>query len=201
MVKKRCFLLIEMLIALSMITAIFTVLFYSYSKIILTEKKLAKAKNAVFQRQYLQMKVADMITNLAKGPDEKYFYKKQNNGQTKLTFYFDNHIDPNPDYSGVIKASLFVKDSKLFLKQTPLNNKKQERIQILLDQINLFDIICFDERTTPKKSAQDLLYIEKTQWPKQMNHYPLAFQMQLLQDKQKFNFAFFLPIKQDASER
>ncbi len=202
--KKHHITLIEVMISLFLTSIILTVLFGYFVQITKIEKKLEVAKADVFQKQHIQIRLSNIFSNasLKKFSDEQYFFtEKEKNEKTSLYFAFDNGIDPDPKFSGIVVGKLFIDDEKnLKLKIWGTDNKEIleniVRDETLFKNIKKIEFRFLSNKEPENKAykkeavSKDLEWIDF--WSKEKNYLPSIIKLKLSDD---LDFSFFLPSK------
>lgn len=123
--RKRFFTFIEIMVTLVLTSIILSVIFHFFSNLSSFEKKLAKVKKEVLEKNTVQIRLNTIFSNLKYS--KKTFYQKEN----ALFFQFDNKIDPSDLFCGTVNAKLFLDKKNLILKIISLKDKKAVRTEIL----------------------------------------------------------------------
>lgn len=152
------------------------------------ETKIDSARNTLLERGYLQSRLQDLFFSVQRDrlhpiytqhfPDEK---------KTSLIAVFDNGIDPDPIFSGVVLGRIFLDEQRnLSLIIWPLegNEKKHPwRKEILLSHIDDFRFELLDP------SGTELVWSDE--WPKNRQGIPSMVRLFISQNGLSLPFAFF----------
>jgi hypothetical protein len=207
--KKNSFILLEIIISMSLVAIILTVLFQFYTQIIITDKKIEKAKTKVFARQHLHLRLHTIFSQIIPpfhSANEFYtshFHSFLTDKKITLEFFFNNGIDPDPLFSGIIIGRLFYKDNCLKMKIFPTDkNEKIFREEILIKNIKNYKIFFLGKKENEigeiQSISKDFSWLNS--WKKNKHELPLYILISVKDcDNKKFVFAFFLSYKQSAN--
>lgn len=147
------------------------------------EEKIEVAKEAVFSRASLQMRLDQIFSCITPLEGSEFLFTDED--PIEIHCIFDNGIDPDPDFSGPVQALLYVdKEKNYCLATTPLEKEpKKKRIEILKKGVDLVEY----EFLPPQWSKGETKL--ETEWPKAKKKLPSLVRMKM--DGMKF--AFFLP--------
>ena len=132
--NKRAFILTEMVIALSLISIVFSFLFRSYFDFIKSNNLLKTIEEKWHCEHKMYLRLNQIFDNLEKPGLFPHFsaknpiYSQIDQSDEKLCFVFNNDIDPDPEFSGVVLGELYFKKEGLFLNVT--SKKGHKRIEI-----------------------------------------------------------------------
>ncbi len=188
---KKPFLLLELLIALSLISMLTLLLFSFLKQNLIVEQKMDQTRHLVLERQSLQARIQDLVMSIRTDTDSPFYtqiFPKETFQSLILTF--DHGIDPDPFFSGSLTGRLFVDENRnLSLAYWPNDPDKKHywRKEILLPNVSDFSMEFLSESKDPqKKSFWDL------SWPKTKKT-PSILRITLTQNKNRLQFAFILP--------
>jgi len=198
-IKKRFFTLIEVIVSLSLITIILTFLFGYFSKITKVEQDIEDLKKIVYKQNHLHIRLNNIFANLyAKEFDENVFYTKfeKNKKNLSLIINFDNGIDPDPNFSEIVKAEIFIdKKNDLILEIWPNDKKiKTTRKELLFSNVNKLEykfLSCSDlqmKKSVLEQITDSVFWYDS--WPKEKKSLPSVIYVKL---NNNLDFAFFLP--------
>lgn len=197
-IKKRFFTLIETIVALFLITIILTFLFGYFSKITKTEKEIEDIKNIVYQKNHLHIRLNNIFSQInIKDFDQSPFYTKyENEKNLSLNLYFDNGVDPDPNFSDIIKAKIFIDKKKnlwlyIWARDKKIKDPKKELLLTNVDKIEYKFLASKDiqiQKYIIDKITDD--YFWYGFWPKDKKRPPSVI---LIKINEKLDFAFFLP--------
>lgn len=199
MVSKKNFLLLEILIALSLMATMISLLFSFMVQSLRVEKKMEKARFAILERQNLHIRLQDLLTSLSPGNGLPALYSQKfpKEENESLVVFFDNGIDPDPLYSGIVRGRIYIDEThNLCLVYWPLEEEKRRlwRKEILLSNVSKISLQFLgtgeisDMPGHPKpKAVWDLF------WPKEKTELPSLIRITLKQKETTLQFAFRLP--------
>lgn len=195
-----------MLIALSLTAVVLTFLFSFFVESARIEKKLDTARMAISNRGFLQTRLQTILSAIDTGSSEPYLYTKQFEKEKSISLItlFDNGIDPDPAYSGPIKARIFIDEEKnLCLATWPLGMKKNIpwRKEVLMPHVNSFEFEFLGKRTASDHGKKEKIkpinatLAWRTEWAKFQSGIPSIIRLRIVQEKSKepLQFAFILP--------
>jgi hypothetical protein len=135
--RKRPFLLLELLISLVLFAGIAAVLFSSYRELALAKSVLQKYKEPILERQRLQLRLYQIFSH----------FKGTKSEQKKLSYHFtyENGADLDPKFRGVLDAMIYIDRGNLTMVSWP--EKKEGRTEILFEGVQDFYFQFFDEKT------------------------------------------------------
>lgn len=180
--KKRSLTLIEIMIALGLAGLLLTTLFSFYQQLFITRAQLQKSKEVATQRIWVQERLIQVFSQIATEVEEDlglafYLGKEASAQSSVLNFYYDNGMDPDPHYSGVIKAMLFLNQKKELLLQLSPSRK-----EVLMEGVKDLQVLFFD----PKEKVWG------SDWENQEGGLPPMIKLTLT-DATATDFVFFLP--------
>ena len=195
--KKKAFLLLEILIALSLASILLFFLFSFFTQSVKMESKIQKTSTQIFQKQKFHNLIQDYHISIANAPELPSFYTKKF-GKEKcdsLVFLLDHGIDPNPEFCGIILTKIFLDhESNLSICFWPLLEDKKIsttwRMQTLLKNVQnvKFSFIGDSLGQSDKKE-----FSWEPSWPKNGQNLPLFMKMEIEQNGKTFSHVFLLP--------
>lgn len=205
--KKRPFLLFEILIALSLTAILLTFLFSFFVESVKIEKKLDAARTEITARQHLQTRLQAVLTGIHRESAEAPFYTQllQEEMKESLMAVFDNGIDPDPAFSGPVIGRIYLDEqSNLSLATWPLGPKEKKqpwRKEVLLSHVEDFEFEFMaqkkEEATIKKEKIKPInSTLEwRTRWPKSQTEIPPVIRLSVWEENQKdpLRFAFLIP--------
>lgn len=199
MVSKKNFLLLEILIALSLMGTMISLLFSFMVQSLRVEKKIEKARLAILERQNLHIRLQDLLTSLSPQGNQPALYSQKfpKEENESLVAFFDNGIDPDPLFSGIVTGRIYIdEDHNLTLVYWPLEGEKRRlwRKEILFTNVSKISMQYLGESHI--SNVQDLLKPKATwdtTWPKNKAELPSIIRMTLKQNNTTLQFAFRLP--------
>ncbi len=207
--KKRPYLLFEILIGLSLTGILLTFLFSFFAESAKMEKKLETMRSEITARQNLQTRLQAVLTGIAReSSTETPFYTDREQGES-LVAVFDNGIDPDPAFSGQIIGRIYLDEqANLSLATWPLERKEEKenhpwpwRKEILLSNIEGFEFEFLSqkkeenrtkkEKTKPVNSKLEWRY----SWPKSRSDIPSMIRLSVRKKRENepLRFAFLIP--------
>lgn len=138
-VKKRYVTLLEMLIAMSLVSVLLVFLFGFYREMDLMQSHLAVVQKENFKLLYVQKRLSNVI--MEAGAIDKIIGKRRSllyTPQTDLVLIYDNHVNRLPYFSNYVLGRLYVdKDKNLCLSSWPSPEMwKEEGFMIERSPIN-----------------------------------------------------------------
>ncbi len=205
--NRHHFLLLEVLLSIFFATIILTILFQYFTQVVIIDNKLEKAKSHVFARQHMQVRLHNLFSHLipsdfiSKDITSSSFYTfiEDGNNTLKLRIFFDNGIDPDPAFSGIIQGDIFLEDSQLILKSFPIDKKSSaHRKEVLLSNVSSYIPLFYGEKYHDKfnKKNGELNYFSIWQKNNPNIPYIIQFEVEVFYKKistssEKFIFTFF----------
>jgi prepilin-type N-terminal cleavage/methylation domain-containing protein len=180
--KKRALTLLEVMISLVLASILLTTLFSFYKQLFFSRAEIQKSKELILDRILMQERLSQIFAKVVPEIEEEkglifYTSEKPSTLSDALCFVYDNGIDPNPSFCGLLKGTLYLsKEKNLTLQTWP------GREEILLDSVEALQFSFFD--------------LEKKQWKQEWlgekEGLPAMIKL-TLKNKQKEEFVFFLP--------
>lgn len=170
----RKFILLEVIIAASLMAIIVSALLYSFREIVVSEKRVETLKQEVFYREEFQLKMKEMVLKA----------KEIESIESSLSITFNNEVDPDPDFSRDVKAFIYLDRGRCKIKTTPVKAKK-ERENLFFQNIKNIHFYFWDRQT--KKKSQS--------WKKKELPFMCRIELELL-NKEIISFSFCFPSKE-----
>ncbi len=202
--KKRCLILFELLIALSLIAILLTFLFSFFVETAKLEKKLETARTAISNRGHLQTRLQHVFSAIDRGGSEPFLYTEvfEKEKTPSLVLLFDNGIDPDPAYSGTVLGRIYLDDeNNLSLASWPNQKEKKSpwRKEVLLPHVKSFQFEFLGDRNNPEKKeaiktiTPNLAW--RTVWGKSQMQLPSLIRLEVEEknEKEPLHFAYLLP--------
>lgn len=167
---KKTFLLFEILIALSLMATLISILFSFMVQSMKVEKKMETARKAILERQNLQIRFQDLLTTLAPSVEAPPLYTQKFPAQEKesLIAVFDNGIDPDPLFSGMVMGRIYVDENHdLCLAYWPYQAEEVSRPwrkEVLLSNVSDFSLSFL----RPNSTLGKIQAIWEPTWPKKI---------------------------------
>ena len=144
--RKYAFTLMEVMVSFVILSIVLSVIFSSLCRETLLKKKLEQMEKEVMERVELQQTLDRLFANLSFPEDQgdKPPLYSMKGSHPILVLTFDNGVEPNPLFCGVLKGLLLVEKRALILKLHP--GKDFERIQVLKNNIDslLFEFLTWE---------------------------------------------------------
>lgn len=120
MITKRHVSLLEMLIALSLVTILLSALMAFYSFTSSTQLTVDKIRKDNFRSLYLQHRLGQILPRSFDKPAKQdktpfWFYTPLGTSTPELIFVYDNGVDGIPPFSNAVLGRLFLEEGKLIL--------------------------------------------------------------------------------------
>ncbi len=142
--KKRAFTLTEILISLGLFSIILATLFSSFRSASLLQFKGEKGRALSLTRSHLQQRLNQVFFYSDKSSFKEE--EDESTGMKILSFSFDNHIDPDPLYSSMIKGKLYIdRKDQLILETAPLTPSEEKREEILCRGVSSWNPLLEDQ--------------------------------------------------------
>jgi len=205
--KKRPFLLFEILIALSLTAILLTFLFSFFVESVKIEKKIDAMRSEITARQHLQTRLQAVMTGIHRESGTSPFYTQtvKDEGKESLIAIFDNGIDPDPAFSGSVMGRIYLDEqSNLSLATWPLDPEEKHRPwrkEILLSHVKEFEFeFMAQKREEEKIKKEQVKPINSTlewraHWSKSRSEIPPIIRLSVWKENQKdpLRFAFLIP--------
>lgn len=135
--RKRPITLMEILIAMALMSVLFSALFYGYKQLSLKRLAIQKSKQQVLVKSLLFAKLTQIFAkvSLQKEDEEKkeeWVFTSTENG---LIFTYDNGIDPDPNFRGDLRAMIHLNPHKE-LTLVNWSKQKEARREVLLEMVD-----------------------------------------------------------------
>lgn len=194
--KKRPYLLLEILVGLGLLSMLLSFLFISMAQSASFETKIEQSRKILLQRQSFQARLQDLFLSIKQSP-AFYTQKFPKEPHDSLIALFDHGIDPDPAFSGLLSARLFIdSEHNLCLATWPESrddSKRPWRKEVLLSDVDRWDWEFFSHEETLHSR---LPCAWTHHWPKTKQKNPMMVKLTISQKKHTFSFAFFLPAEE-----
>jgi len=195
--KKHSFTLIEFVISLFLITILLGCLFGYFSKIIKIEKDIEKLKKNVYERNHLHVGLNTIFSQIGSNNLEEssiFTTYEKNDKNPTLNITFDAGVDPDPDFSGIIKAKIYIDKTNNLVLETISNNKiKAPRQTPILSNIQTINYKFLSSKDLNMQKYQQNKVTDSLFWyffwPKEKKSTPRAICIKI---NNNLDFAFFL---------
>jgi hypothetical protein len=192
--RKKTFLLFEILVALSLMGMLVSILFSFMVQSMRVEKKMEMARKWILERQNLQIRIQDILTTLAPAETSPSLFTQKfpELEQESIIAIFDNGIDPDPLFSGTVIGRIYLDEHKnLCLAYWPYPITEQNnpwRKEILARDITDFSLSFLKSSNEVQKSH----HLWEHSWPKKNTQTPAIVRLILKQNDATLQFAFRL---------
>ena len=195
--KRRPFFLLEILIALGLLSFLFAALFSFWVHFTQVEQKLEKIRREVLPLQQMRVRLNLLFSALIPPHNHPNFPATfyRDDLHNELIMVFDNGVDPDPFFSGAVRARLYLEGGNLCLERFPLGQEGDARFarrEILRTGVEQIGYQFFHVKPLYKGGQGGW----QTQWPEKREELPCMVRLTLQRtgavDDEKF--AFFIPI-------
>jgi hypothetical protein len=202
--RKQAFTLIEVALSFSILSIIILFLFSTFRSSIVLSSKVEHVRHLIFSRYHIHERLSQMFFKIDSCINpllelgESAFYTKETRETTSpssLYFTFDNGIDPEEEFSGMVCAHLFLENTTLFLEMWPMKekNSSKRRCEELFKKIDSLSFI-FYKRPSLLSSSKDIELCKI--WPIEYSDIPYCMTLFLkLQDETSIDYSFYLSSK------
>lgn len=203
--KKRSFILLELMVALGLTAILLSVLFRFFAGSVRIDQQIDQARSVLFQRQHLQTRLSMIFTSVVprsslSNSTGSSFYTLEENSPG-IVIVFDNGIDPEPLFSGPVLGKIFIDaDQRLSLIIWPLEKSQEKyyRKETLLPHVQKirFQFLAKKNFQNPDPKAISINdSIEwRTNWPQNRWDIPSMIRFVIREKDQETGFAFHLPL-------
>jgi type II secretory pathway pseudopilin PulG len=189
MKKNRYFFLLEIVVALGLLSLILLALFSFYVQFSRAEHKLELVRTEMIPLQQMRVRLNQLFGALL--PPQGQASTFHTDGEA-LIFVFDNGVDPEPIFSGAIRGKLYRNGSEQFVfEQSPIGEGTQPlRREILSSKVERMEFQFFHV----KRLYNDARGEWQTEWPSKQHELPPMVRLSLKRaDKEEEKFAFLVP--------
>lgn len=201
--KKHSFTLLEILIAFSLASILFTCIFSNFAQMSKLQVQLEKAHALAIKRQGFDLYLRSLFARLpaAIEPAEKsedfvspLYIADLNGAKGTGALWFSLTVDYDSDtrFIGPLDFCLYCDEKNHALKLLTRNAQGNEKVEELMPSVKSWKISLFD----PEKGT----WVHN--WPKNTDYLPPLLKLQILElDKKKgraVDFAFALPVSREA---
>ena len=127
--RRLTFSLIEVLIATGIASILIGVIFFGFTNILRTKRKIESTTLIVLQRKLLQERLTQIFCSISKD-NPRFTYKNE-----KIAFVFHHGVDHDPVFSGAVQAALYLEHGSLYLELASLKDEKAKRTERLMDHV------------------------------------------------------------------
>lgn len=189
--KKKTFVLFELLIAFSLMGILLSFLFSYLVQTMKLEKKMETLRERVFEREKLQITLQNLFLSLTSDSTLPALYIDtiEEEKNPSLIAYFDHGIDPDPLFSGKVMARIYLdpqKNLKLALFPIQEEGKQLWREEILAKNVKSYAFSFFDGKDKSEPLWKERLTKKDTWVPQeiklsiQRQEDPLLFSFHLM---------------------
>lgn len=146
--KKFTFTLLEVFIGFTLAALVMGLIFSSLYQETVLKKKLAVGEKEIMVRAFVQQRLDHLLANIAAQEKKNSLYLTPDN---VLHIHFDNGIEPDAAFCGIVEGELSLKKENLILK---IKGKDEERYEILKESVSQlsYEFLTHDQKkvtTTP----------------------------------------------------
>ncbi len=189
MKKKRYFFLLEIVVALGLLSLILLALFSFYVHFSRAERKLNLVRTELIPLQQMRVRLNQLFSAILSPQGQSSTFHTEGG---ELVFVFDNGVDPEPIFSGAIRGKLYRNGSKQFVfEQSPIGEGTQPlRREILLSKVDRLEFQFFHV----KRLYNDGRGEWQVEWLTKQHELPSMVRLSLKrEDKEEEKFAFLVP--------
>ena len=200
--RKTAFTLIEVALSFSILAIIILFLLSSFRSSIVLSLKVEKARHLIFSRYHIHerlsqifFKVECCVNPLLELGEGAFYTEESSIPPSSLYFAFNNGIDPEEEFTGMVYGKLFIENHSLFLEIWPMKEKNspKRRCEELFIKARDLSFI-FYKRPSLISSSKDLEASDK--WPIQYSDIPYCCTLSLkLEDTTSIEYSFYLSSK------
>lgn len=194
---KRSFTLIEVLLALSLLSFVLFFFLGHLKTFVKLKARLQQAESVVTSRALLSQRLETIFSGMEKllPSDDSCFYSTKHDGKDNLHFRFDAGIDFEKAFSKKLEAELCLKNNQLILKTTSNDLVPNTfREEVLMDGVNRMKTTFY---TLPNPFDQDKKKIQKSfkmesNWEEDRLEPPAILHLTLtLENGKELEYTFF----------
>lgn len=162
--RRYPFSLIEVLIATGVASILISIIIFGFTNILKTKRKIESTTQVVLQRKLLQERLTQIFSAIV---SENPQFTCEN---AKLCFCFNHGVDHDPDFSGIVNATIYHDKDSLKLDLTSLKDNHLQRTEVLIDHVSniRWTFIRPDKEKTPIAIRLDVSFDDD-------HHVPFAF--------------------------
>ncbi|HSX27121.1 MAG TPA: hypothetical protein VLE89_08980 [Chlamydiales bacterium] len=188
------------MIALSLTAVLLTFLFSFFVESAKIEKRLETARVEISSRQYLQMRLQSIFSNIDRASFQAPLYTQlfPEEKNASLVATFDNGIDPDPIFSGTVLGRIYLDEKKqLVLATWPIDKDRSWRKEILLSNVSNYEFEFLAQKTEEKGAKKRTINSTlewRSNWPIARLETPSVIRLLVWKEKKDpVRFAFILP--------
>jgi hypothetical protein len=184
-------------IALGLMAMLLTFLFNSIASGAKVDAKIESARSTLFSRQHLQARIQDLLLSLNYGQMPPLYTQQFAGEKAKsLVLSFDQGIDPDPTFSGILLGRIYIDDKKNLTLALWPNEKRGENIpwrkELLLTSVDDFHFEFLGKHVDKESRAITTHLGWHSQWPKKRLEAPSMVRLFITQGQTQLKFAFSL---------
>lgn len=151
--RRRSLTLLEVVIGFALTAILLSFLFSSFRHMAKLGAKVQKGREAVHSRSIVQLRLGQLFENLNADEKKSSFYtdKHPDSFSEALYFTFDNGIDRDPQFCGLIKAALYLNPKKELC--LTLLSEKKERKEVLFKRAGMLSFEFFNSEKKEWQSS------------------------------------------------
>lgn len=181
---RRSFTFIEIVISLALVGSIFFFLSLNLKNLVVTRAKVMPLKEHILRKNQMTLKLHRVFTEICLDPTKSggnfFTFQAPLNPSPILIFHFDNSVDINPHFTGIVKGSLHLENDHLFLSLKSFEGKEVEKL-LLFSQVKALNFSFFD--------AKEKRWL--SHWSKECTYFPLLIKISLSLDDKDEIFSFY----------
>ena len=186
--KNRYFFLLEIVVALGLLSLILLALFSFYVQFSRAEHKLDLVRTELIPIQHMRVRLNQLFSALLPPEGQSSTFHTEGG---EVMFVFDNGVDPEPIFSGAIRGKLYLDGSGQFVfEQSPLGEGNLPlRREILCSKVEQMEFQFFHV----KRLYNDARGEWQTEWPAKQHELPPMVRLSLKKGGKEEKFAFLVP--------
>lgn len=201
--KKHPFTLIEVTLAFSILSIIVVFLLSTFRSSITLSLKVDKARHLLLSRHHVMERLSQTLSRvegcinplIEKGESAFYTEEKlKNTSSSSLYFAFNNGIDPEEDFTGMVHGKLYIQDNMLLLEEWPMEEKKsaKRRCERLFSHVKEISFTFYKRPSLLKTTRFEGVH----NWPIEESDIPYCMTLSLhLEDNTFIDYSFNLSSK------
>lgn len=178
--KKRALTLLEIVMAMALLSFMLTALFNCFYQAAKKNIAAKDSKQKILYLELFQQKIKNLFSRLD-GENPLWLDKHPDASGLALCSIYNQKVDADPDMRGILQGMLFLNKNKELCLASWGENRKG-RIEVLLDNVSSFQCQLFD----PKKA------VWKGSWSKKEEKKPTMAKIDLNWRGKEIPFVFFL---------
>ena len=193
--QKRPLTLMEVIIAFTLASFVIGALLFSLKSHVLVRAKSEKAESDIMQRGAMQQRLDALLFSLTSpqqnSPKEHLktpMYLKNEKDKPTLHFFFNNGVDPQPDFCGEVEGILDLKKDQTFCLTLKSRESAATRKEVLLRNVQAVNYAFLSQDDQGGFTAKKV-------WEEKEPEPPFALKLTAkFAAKKDLDFVFWLPI-------